>query len=371
MPQLAYTLDCPPDPFGVQRVSATTEKVYAAAAITVTWHGASPSVILAGTIAGPGAVDTGADLYLIVAEVGSAALTLVMLADALTTGIDVLLPGATWGIIGEVDAQGVHLHQQTAGGTAGSGTGSGVVTDPGGGITIPPNSPGGILWFNPITHRLELLTPRKGDILRGNLSGGIPIWELYNVSQGAQDQVLTNDLGNTGLPIWSASTGQGAGVVSDSAHGLYLDLAAVDSGAETFGVMKPMIGTPPANWQTIAFDDSTWATSINYNDNSGTNPYIPGTQFIWGATRTEWHEVLIRFKITMTGMATGTLHVAVDDMYLLYFNGVQIGAQQVITENPAVQTYNITLQAGVNVLAFWGKNDKDNGGGVCYKLTFP
>ena len=115
MPQLAFQLAAPPEPF--KRAGARNASiVYARAPLTVKWKTGSPDVIPdhKSAVVLPGTskrVDLTSTPYVLFTYQGAAALFLAS-GDAVAS-LDTLLPGGSlWGILGWVDASGVLDWQQ-------------------------------------------------------------------------------------------------------------------------------------------------------------------------------------------------------------------------------------------------------------------
>ena len=115
MPQLAFNLDGPPEPF--KRAGARQSSVvYARAPLVVRWKTGAPdaipdhmsAVVLPGTSK---RVDLTVVPYVICTYQGAGTLFLAPGDDA--NNLDVVLPGGSqWGQLGWVDASGVHDFQQ-------------------------------------------------------------------------------------------------------------------------------------------------------------------------------------------------------------------------------------------------------------------
>lgn len=121
---------------------------------------------------------------------------------------------------------------------------------------------------------------------------------------------------------------------------------------------------PPANWQTVAFNDSGWAAAVVATGGAATT--ITGASKLWAATTPAGltEQVLVRHSFTV---AAGTYQdiafkVEADNFVdAVYLNGTLLGSA--LNGVPAVSesraTFSITpsvLIVGTNVLAIQGRN---------------
>lgn len=176
----------------------------------------------------------------------------------------------------------------------------------------------------------------------------------------------TGGTGSTGPTGPTGNTGLAAATVvyHSSAADRILDLGAQAG--------SPFTGSPPANWQTVAFSDGTWPHPV---DGVG-GAYFQFADWTAVLSSGAWQEALIRAHVDLS--TVGTIHsailkVQVDDAYNpIYVNGVSIGSSTTFPAVPPVTSYDVTALVTAtsnNVIAAWAKNDADtNGAGFAWEL---
>lgn len=122
-------------------------------------------------------------------------------------------------------------------------------------------------------------------------------------------------------------------------------------------------GTPPANWQTAGFDDSTWATPRN--DTAGGPDYItiPGYPNVPNYALFRWRTTITVPAGGMLSLVTGHT-VANDDFLECWINGVRVSAlgEATGTAGPNLSA-DVTayVNVGANLIAFQTRNTSGSG----------
>lgn len=119
--------------------------------------------------------------------------------------------------------------------------------------------------------------------------------------------------------------------------------------------------SPPANWNTIDYDDSSWSDAVQLTGFSYTR--IPGAEAIGYSqySQSSSEQTLLRYKITMSNPREATLTLDYDDiLYGWYVNGNLVHGPDLVGEPGAGDplgpfTYDVTsyLVSGDNVLSYW------------------
>jgi len=137
--------------------------------------------------------------------------------------------------------------------------------------------------------------------------------------------------------------------------------------AKVFNLWSGSANTaPPANWQTLGFDDSAWSAAVSANRGTGMGAPT-GATAIWTSSSpaSSTQEILTRQTFTLPAgtVSSATLILSADDQInAIYVNGTLLGFSGPPGYGPpsySTTTLNVPvalLNAGTNLLAVWGKN---------------
>jgi hypothetical protein len=130
------------------------------------------------------------------------------------------------------------------------------------------------------------------------------------------------------------------------------------------------LGSEPAGWKELAFDDSGWSDAVERE--GGQHPFDPSVYRIWyTAAPTVGVSCLFRHKFTLPDgvIASATLYYDADDVITgFWINGVSVVSNSIPDSGNAVDPA-ILLPGEQNIIAVYGTNNAPAYGHVAYWLV--
>jgi hypothetical protein len=167
---------------------------------------------------------------------------------------------------------------------------------------------------------------------------------------------------------WSHLSAQSAGVESspwDTRETLHTTTIASSIAARAMSLWNGTSNdAPPTDWNTVAFDDRSWAPAVAAKGGDTGGFGIPSAAGIWSTNRPRANEeeCLLRHRLLLDEreIVSATLSVQYDDLGDTYVNGVLVhqdtSHSQGALDPPASVDVRTYITSGENVIAVHGKN---------------